>query len=66
MSFLSFQVSYFNKLLLEIYSDEHKFGQSNLKPFVTLNCEDLEFSLKGVSVAACQISMLHQETGRLL
>ncbi len=25
-----------------------KFGQSNLKPFVTLNCEDLEFSLKGV------------------
>ncbi len=29
-----------------------KFGQSNLKPFVTLNCEDLEFSLKGVSVAA--------------
>ncbi len=40
-----------------------KFGQSNLKPFVTLNCEDLEFSLKGVSVAACQISMLRQETG---
>ncbi len=38
-----------------------KFGQSNLKPFVTLNCEDLEFSLKGVSVAACQISMLRQE-----
>ncbi len=23
-----------------------KFGQSNLKLFVTLNCEDLEFSLK--------------------
>ncbi len=28
------------------------FGQGNLKPCVTLNCEDLEFSLKGVSVAA--------------
>ncbi len=40
-----------------------KFGQSNLKPFVTLNCEDLEFSLKGVSVAAWQISMIRHETG---
>ncbi len=28
------------------------FGQSNLKAFVMLNCEDLEFSLKGVSVSA--------------
>ncbi len=28
------------------------FGQCNLKPFAMLNCEDLEFSLKGVSVAA--------------
>ncbi len=43
-----------------------KFGQSNLKPFVTLNCEDLEFSLKGVSVAAWQISMLRQENRKLL
>ncbi len=32
-------------------------GQSNLKAFVMLNCEDLEFSLKGVSLAASQISM---------
>ncbi len=32
-------------------------GQSNLKAFVMLNCEDLEFSLKGVSMAASQISM---------
>ncbi len=28
------------------------YGQSNLKAFVMLNCEDPEFSLKGVSVAA--------------
>ncbi len=40
-----------------------KFGQFNLKPFVTLNCEDLEFSLKGVSVAAWQNSMFRHETG---
>ncbi len=33
------------------------FGQSNLKAFVMLNYEDLEFSLKGVSFAASQISM---------
>ncbi len=39
-----------------------KFGQSNLKPFVTLNCEDLEFSLKGVSVAACKFDA-SPETG---
>ncbi len=32
-----------------------KIGHCNLKPFVTLNCEDLEFSLEGVSVASCQI-----------
>ncbi len=30
------------------------FGQSNLKALVMLNCEDLEFSLKGVSLAASQ------------
>ncbi len=29
-----------------------KFGQCNLKLFVMLNCEDLEFSLKSLSVAA--------------
>ncbi|KAL0146447.1 hypothetical protein M9458_053211, partial [Cirrhinus mrigala] len=40
-----------------------KFGQPNLKAFVTLNCEDLEFSLEGVSVAACQISMIRHEKG---
>ncbi len=38
-----------------------KFGQCNLKPFVTLNCEDLEFSLKGVSVAAWQTSKFRHE-----
>ncbi len=32
-----------------------KIGHYNLKPFVTLNCEDLEFSSEGVSVACCQI-----------
>ncbi len=32
-------------------------GQSNLKAFVMLNCEELEFSLMGVSLAASQISM---------
>ncbi len=29
----------------------NKIGHCNLKPFVTLNCEDLEFSSEGVSVA---------------
>ncbi len=40
-----------------------KIGQCNLKPFVTLNCEDLEFSSEGVSVASCQILMFRHETG---
>ncbi len=40
-----------------------KIGHCNLKPFVTLNCEDLEFSSEGVSVASCQISMFRHETG---
>ncbi len=40
-----------------------KIGDCNLKPFETLNCEDLEFSLEGVSVASCQISMFRHETG---
>ncbi len=40
-----------------------KIGQCNLKPFVTLNCEDLEFSSEGVSVASCQIVMFRHETG---
>ncbi len=41
-----------------------KICHYNLKPFVTLNCEDLEFSSEGVSVASCQISMICHETGR--
>ncbi len=40
-----------------------KIGHCNLMPFVTLNCEDLEFSSEGVSVASCQISMILHETG---
>ncbi len=40
-----------------------KIGHFNLKPFVTLNCEDLEFSSEGVSVAPCQISMFRHERG---
>ncbi len=40
-----------------------KIGPCNLKPFVTLNCEDLEFSSEGVSVASCQILMFRHETG---
>ncbi len=40
-----------------------KIGQCNLKPFVTLNREDLEFSSEGVSVASCQILMFRHETG---
>ncbi len=40
-----------------------KIGQCNLKPFVMLNCEDLEFSSEGVSVASCQIFMFRHETG---
>ncbi len=40
-----------------------KISHCNLKPFVTLNCEDLEFSSEGVSVASCQISMIRHETG---
>ncbi len=41
----------------------NKIGHCNLKPFVTLNCEDLEFSSEGVSVASCQILMFRHETG---
>ncbi len=40
-----------------------KIGQCNLKPFVTLNCEDLEFSSEGVSVASYQILMFRHEIG---
>ncbi len=40
-----------------------KIGHCNLKPFVTLNCEDLEFSSGGVSLASCQILMFRHETG---
>ncbi len=40
-----------------------KIGQCNLNPFVTLNCEDLEFSSEGVSVASCQMLMFRHETG---
>ncbi len=29
------------------------FGQSNLKAFVMLNCEELEFSQMGVSIFQC-------------
>ncbi len=36
-----------NKLLLKIKDINIISGQSNLKAFVMLNCEDLEFSLKG-------------------
>ncbi len=61
--FCHFQVSYFNELLPEIYRMNTKIGHCNLKPFVTLNCEDLEFSSEGVSVASCQILMFRHETG---
>ena len=40
-----------------------KLCQCNLKAFAMLNCEDLEFSLKGVSVAAWRISMFRHEKG---
>ncbi len=40
-----------------------KIGHCNLKPFVTLNCEDLEFSSEGVSVAFYQMLMFRHETG---
>ncbi len=66
VSFCHFQVSYFNELLPEIYSMNTKIGHCNLKPFVTLNCEDLEFSSEGVSVASCQILMFRHETGSCL
>ncbi len=36
------------------------FGQSNLKALVMINCEYLEFSLKGMFLAASQISMSRQ------
>ncbi len=61
--FCHLQVSYFNELLPEIYQMNTKIGHCNLKPFVTLNCEDLEFSSEGVSVASCQILMFRHETG---
>ena len=40
-----------------------KLCQCNLKAFAMLNCEDLEVSFKGVSVAALQISMFRHEKG---
>ncbi len=40
-----------------------KIGHCNLKPFVKLNWEDIEFSSEGVSVASCQISMFRHEIG---
>ncbi len=33
------------------------FGRYHIKAFAMLNCEDLEFSLKGVSMAAWQITL---------
>ncbi len=41
----------------DLMTSTYYLGQSNLKAFVMLNCEDLEFSWEGVSVASCQISM---------
>ncbi len=38
-----------------------KIGHCNLKPFVTLNCEDLEFSSEGVSVAFLSNLMFRHE-----
>ncbi len=49
-----------SKSLRQIYT---KMCHYNLKPFVKLNCEDLEFSWKGLSVTSCQISMIRHETG---
>ena len=47
-----------DELLLQILWHQCLFcGQSNLKACAMLNCEDLEFSLKGVSMAPCQSSM---------
>ena len=47
-----------DKLLLEILWHQCLFcGQSNLKACAMLNCEDLEFSLKGVSLALSRSSM---------
>ncbi len=43
-----------------------KFGQCNLKSFVKLNCEDLEFLFKGVSVAVWQMSKFRHEKRKLL
>ncbi len=61
--FCHFQVSYFNELLQRYFQMNTKIVHCNLKPFVTLNCEDLEFSSEGVSVASCQILMFRHETG---
>ncbi len=46
-----------NEVLLEISWMKVIFVQSNVKAFAILNCEDLEFSLKGVSMVAWQSSM---------
>ncbi len=53
--FCHFQVSYLTNSSQRFIQMNTKIGQCNLKPFVTLNCEDLEFSSEGVSVASCQI-----------
>ena len=53
-----------NKLPQEIlWHNSFFFSYSILKAWAMLNCEDLEFSLKGVSVAAWQISMIRHEKG---
>ncbi len=36
----------------DLMTSIYYLGQSNLKAFVMLYCEELEFSLKGVSMAA--------------
>ncbi len=61
--FCHFQVSYLTNSSQRFIRMNTKIGHCNLKPFVTLNCEDLEFSSEGVSVASCQISMFRHETG---
>ncbi len=40
-----------------------KIGHCNLKPFVTLNCEDLEFSIGGRVRGVLSILMFRHETG---
>lgn len=58
-NFFYFQMSYFNKLLLEFNIRSTLYLVS---PMFLLNCKDPDFSLKGTSVAGFKILVFRHET----